>query len=110
MGDMNAQTADVSKVTYATLHINTYLTGDTKRVMPDLLLLTKIILKRKIYLSKHCKIYYRLHNIYLQTNLSHPRKYLRPVSGMLCSYLLSYPNVTKKKHHLEVIYLKTLEC
>ena len=52
MGNMNAQTADVSKVTYATLHINTYLTGDTKRVMPDLLLLTKIILREK-YTSQH---------------------------------------------------------
>ena len=55
MGDMNAQTADISKITYAILHINTYLTGDTKRVLPHLLLITKIILKRKIYLSKHCK-------------------------------------------------------
>ena len=41
MGDKNEQTADVKKVTYATLPINTYLTGDTERVMPDLLLITE---------------------------------------------------------------------
>ena len=86
MGVKNAQTADVQKVTFATLLINTYLTGDTKRVTPELLLITEIIiLKRKMYLSKHYKIYYRLHNIYLQTNLSHPRKYLRQVIGIVPS-------------------------
>ena len=35
MGDKNAQTADVGKVTFATLHINTYLTGDTKNIQEN---------------------------------------------------------------------------
>ena len=48
--------------------MNTYLTGDIERVMPDLLLVTKIITKTNIYLSQHYKIYYMLHNIYLGHN------------------------------------------
>ena len=35
MGDKNAQTADACNITYK------HLTGDTERVMPDLLLITK---------------------------------------------------------------------
>ena len=59
-------------------------------------------LKSIIYLSKHYKIYYRLHNIYLQTNLLHPRKYLRQVMAWYphnCCHI--------QQHHPEVIYLKT---